>query len=50
MTWHHGDAPGSLQLVDRPDHRDYHKIYHPDGLGGRNKWGRHELQMMRRKI
>ena len=39
MTWHHGDAPGSLQLVDRPDHRDYHKIYHPDGLGGRNKWG-----------
>ena len=39
LTWHHGDEPGSLQLVDRKDHREYHKIYHPDGTGGRNKWG-----------
>ncbi|WP_323745983.1 RHS repeat-associated core domain-containing protein [Diaphorobacter caeni] len=34
-TWHHGDKPGSLQLVDGADH----KKYHPDGTGGRNKWG-----------
>jgi RHS repeat-associated protein len=39
MTWHHGDKPGSLQLVDRLDHQTYHKVYHPDGKGGRNKWG-----------
>ncbi|MEN4829868.1 RHS repeat-associated core domain-containing protein, partial [Pseudomonas sp. P39-UII1] len=39
LTWHHGDSPGSLQLVDRLDHKTYHKIYHPDGTGGRNKWG-----------
>ena len=39
MTWHHGDKPGSLQLVDRVDHKTYHKVYHPDGTGGRNKWG-----------
>ncbi|WP_445673165.1 HNH endonuclease [Pseudomonas inefficax] len=39
LTWHHGDSPGSLQLVDRLDHQTYHKIYHPDGTGGRNKWG-----------
>ena len=39
MTWHHGDSPGSLQLADFNDHRSYHKIYHPDGTGGRNKWG-----------
>ncbi|QCT21066.1 type IV secretion protein Rhs [Jejubacter calystegiae] len=39
MTWHHGDTPGSLQLADFNDHKSYHKIYHPDGTGGRNKWG-----------
>jgi RHS repeat-associated protein len=39
MTWHHGDSSGSLQLVDHADHQGYHKIYHPDGKGGRNKWG-----------
>lgn len=39
MTWHHGDADGSLRLVDRNDHRNFHKIYHPDGKGGRNLWG-----------
>ncbi len=38
-TWHHADEPGKLQLVDRADHRKYHKIHHPDGTGGRNKWG-----------
>ncbi|WP_256658838.1 HNH endonuclease [Pseudomonas sp. LP_7_YM] len=38
LTWHHGDKPGSLQLVDRVDHKTYHKVYHPDGTGGRNKW------------
>lgn len=35
MTWHHGDTPGSLQLANFKDH----KIYHPNGTGGRNKWG-----------
>nr|WP_144415502.1 HNH endonuclease [Pseudomonas putida] len=39
LTWHHGDSPGSLQVIDRLDHKTYHKIYHPDGTGGRNKWG-----------
>ncbi|UVM53373.1 HNH endonuclease [Pseudomonas sp. B21-015] len=39
MTWHHGNKPGSLQLADFNDHKTYHKIYHPDGKGGRNKWG-----------
>lgn len=39
LTWHHGDNTGSLQLVDRIDHKTYHKVYHPDGKGGRNKWG-----------
>ncbi|MBN6033096.1 HNH endonuclease [Pantoea ananatis] len=39
MTWHHGDSPRSLQLADFNDHKSYHKIYHPDGTGGRNKWG-----------
>ncbi|WP_413230785.1 HNH endonuclease [Pelistega ratti] len=38
-TWHHADKPGALQLVDYKDHRTYHKVYHPDGTGGRNKWG-----------
>ncbi|RFP15462.1 type IV secretion protein Rhs [Duganella sp. BJB488] len=39
MTWHHADKPGSLVLADRLDHRKFAKIYHPDGTGGRNKWG-----------
>jgi uncharacterized protein RhaS with RHS repeats len=39
LTWHHGNRPGSLQLVDRFDHKAFFKIYHPDGTGGRNKWG-----------
>lgn len=38
-TWHHSDSPGVLELVDRNDHKIYHKIYHPDGSGGRKKWG-----------
>ena len=38
-TWHHSDTPGILELVDRNDHQKYHKIYHPDGSGGRKKWG-----------
>lgn len=39
-TWHHNsDTPGLLQLVDRDDHKKFHKIYHPDGEGGRKKWG-----------
>jgi len=21
------------------DHRKYHKIYHPEDIGGRNQWG-----------
>ena len=39
LTWPHGEEPGSLQLVDRADHRAYHKIYHPTDVGGRNIWG-----------
>jgi RHS repeat-associated protein len=39
MTWHHADKPGSLVLADMRDHRKFAKIYHPDGTGGRNKWG-----------
>ncbi|MBJ2065229.1 HNH endonuclease [Serratia odorifera] len=39
MTWHHENRPGGLSLVDYNDHRSYHKIYHPDGSGGRKKWG-----------
>lgn len=37
LTWHHGDSTGSLQLADFNDHKSYHKIYHPDGTGRRNK-------------
>lgn len=39
MTWHHENQPGVLSLVDYNDHKSYHKIYHPDGSGGRHKWG-----------
>jgi RHS repeat-associated protein len=39
MTWHHGDSPGSLKLVDANGHATFHKIYHSDGTCGRNKWG-----------
>lgn len=39
LTWHHENKPGVLSLVDRLDHKTYHKIYHPDGSGGRKKWG-----------
>ncbi|WP_175999287.1 RHS repeat-associated core domain-containing protein [Burkholderia stabilis] len=39
MTWHHNDDVGLLNLVDRSDHGDNHGIYHPDGTGGRDKWG-----------
>ena len=39
LTWHHGEEPGLLRLVDRSDHKAFHKIYHPDGSGGRYKWG-----------
>ncbi|WP_242688728.1 HNH endonuclease [Photorhabdus tasmaniensis] len=39
MTWHHENESGKLSLVDRKDHNSYHKIYHPDGSGGRKKWG-----------
>ena len=39
LTWHHENQFGVLSLVDRNDHKSYHKIYHPDGSGGRKKWG-----------
>ncbi len=39
MTWHHENKHGILSLVDYTDHKTYHKIYHPDGSGGRKKWG-----------
>jgi RHS repeat-associated protein len=45
VTWHHateaqvGGQKGWLQLVDRNDHKTFHKIYHPDDIGGRNEWG-----------
>ena len=39
-TWHHhGQVGGLLQLVDMKDHRSRHLDYHPNGVGGRNKWG-----------
>jgi RHS repeat-associated protein len=44
-TWHHattsqtGGKAGVLQLVDMKDHSKYHKIYHPEDVGGRNQWG-----------
>jgi len=44
-TWHHatssqtGGTKGVLQLVDKNDHSKYHKIYHPEDIGGRNQWG-----------
>ena len=38
-TWHHGNKPDRLELVDYLDHKTYHKIYHPDGYGGRKAWG-----------
>ncbi|HDR9839443.1 TPA: HNH endonuclease, partial [Burkholderia multivorans] len=43
MTWHHNDEVGRLNLVDRSDHGDNHGIYHPDGTGGRDKWGGGQL-------
>ncbi|EBG5297226.1 hypothetical protein FI178_20145 [Salmonella enterica subsp. enterica] len=39
MTWHHENKSGVLSLVDYGDHKTYHKVYHPDGSGGRKKWG-----------
>jgi RHS repeat-associated protein len=45
VTWHHatadqiGGQKGWLQLVDKDDHGTFHKIYHPDDIGGRNEWG-----------
>ena len=36
---HHNDQSGLLNLVDRGDHANNHGIYHPDGTGGRDKWG-----------
>ena len=39
LTWHHNNTAGQLDLVDRTDHKKFHKIYHPDGSGGRDKWG-----------
>ena len=39
LTWHHNDQSGLLNLVDRGDHANNHGIYHPDGTGGRDKWG-----------
>jgi hypothetical protein len=39
MTWHHADKPGALVLADFNDHNKFAKVYHPDGTGGRNKWG-----------
>ncbi|WP_370577481.1 RHS repeat-associated core domain-containing protein [Snodgrassella alvi] len=39
LTWHHENKDGVLSLVDHKDHKTYNKIYHPDGSGGRYKWG-----------
>ncbi|NUF09148.1 Rhs-family protein [Snodgrassella sp. ESL0324] len=39
LTWHHENEEGVLSLVDYKDHKTYHKIHHPDGSGGRKKWG-----------
>jgi A nuclease of the HNH/ENDO VII superfamily with conserved WHH len=45
VTWHHATSSqvagqsGWLQLVDQSDHSKFHKIYHPDDIGGRNEWG-----------
>lgn len=30
---------GWLQLVHRIDHSTFHKIYHPEGYGGKEEWG-----------
>ncbi|MBE7649228.1 Rhs-family protein [Tenacibaculum finnmarkense genomovar ulcerans] len=44
-TWHHATSSqfrgrnGGIQLVDMADHRKFHKIYHPEDIGGRNQWG-----------
>jgi RHS repeat-associated protein len=39
-TWHHHpEVGGLLQLVDRADHNTRFPDYHPNGYGGRNKWG-----------
>ncbi|WP_081336066.1 HNH endonuclease [Burkholderia vietnamiensis] len=43
MTWHHNDEVGKLNLVDGSDYGDNHGIYHPDGTGGRDKWGGGQL-------
>jgi RHS repeat-associated protein len=39
LTWHHDDQSGRLKLVHREDHATEHGVYHPDGQGGREKWG-----------
>lgn len=39
LTWHHNDKTGLLELVDFQDHRSNFSLYHPDGKGGREKWG-----------
>ena len=39
FTWHHSEATGILELVDRGDHNKFHGIYHPSGQGGRAIWG-----------
>ncbi|MCA9644431.1 MAG: hypothetical protein KC492_27245 [Myxococcales bacterium] len=31
--------PGLMQLVDTADHRTRFPDYHPDGEGGRARWG-----------
>jgi RHS repeat-associated protein len=40
LTWHHHpEVPGLMQLVDSSDHNTRFPDYHPDGVGGRNRWG-----------
>ncbi|SNQ44783.1 hypothetical protein CL8139_630001 [Cellulophaga lytica] len=49
VTWHHNNRPGKLELVDRADHKKFHKIYHPDGSGGKKKWGGGRKNKFKRK-
>ncbi|QPQ30160.1 DUF6531 domain-containing protein [Lysinibacillus sp. JNUCC 51] len=39
LTWHHHEDTRRLALVDRADHANNHKLYHPTGAGGRDIWG-----------
>ncbi len=42
-TWHHGQEPGSMQLVYRPHHAPgskFQEMLHPNGVGGYSIWGK----------